>query len=52
VPDAITSYLLAEVTAPVDLGLPKPFVATSLTVTPDALKITAQGIDVDVTALG
>ncbi len=52
VPDAITSYLLAEVTAPVDLGLPKPFVATSLTVTPDALKITAQGINVDVTALG
>ena len=52
VPDAITSYLLAEVTAPVDLGLPKPFVATSLTVTPDALKIMAQGIGVDVTALG
>lgn len=52
VPAAITSYLLAEVTAPVDLGLPKPFVATSLTVTPDALKITAQGINVDVTALG
>jgi LmeA-like phospholipid-binding len=52
VPGAITSYLLAEVTAPVDLGLPKPFVATSLTVTPDALKIVAQGIDVDVTALG
>lgn len=51
VPDAITSYLLAEVTAPVDLGLPKPFVATSLTVTPDALEITAQGINVDVTAL-
>jgi hypothetical protein len=52
VPDAITSYLLAEVTAPVDLGLPKPFVATSLTVTPDALEITARGINVDVTALG
>jgi hypothetical protein len=52
VPAAITSYLLAEVTAPVDLGLPKPFVATSLTVTPDALEITAQGINVDVTALG
>jgi hypothetical protein len=52
VPPAITSYLLAEVTRPVDLGLPKPFVATSLTVTPDGLKITAQGTDVDVTALG
>lgn len=52
VPDAITSYVLAEVTAPVDLGLPKPFVATSLTVTPDALEITAQGLNVDVTALG
>ncbi len=52
VPPAITSYLLAEVAAPVDLGLPKPFVATSLTVTKDALTITAVGNDVDVTALG
>ncbi len=52
VPNAITSYLLAEVTAPIDLGLPKPFVATSLAVTQDALTITAQGTDVDVTALG
>ena len=52
VPGAITSYLLAEVTAPIDLGLPKPFVATSLTVTHDALTITASGTDVDVTALG
>ncbi|MHB1008925.1 MAG: LmeA family phospholipid-binding protein [Propionibacteriaceae bacterium] len=52
VPPAITSYLLAEVAAPVDLGLPKPFVATSLAVTKDALTITAVGNDVDVTALG
>jgi hypothetical protein len=52
VPSAIKSYLLAEVTAPIDLGLPKPFVATSLAVTRDALTITAQGTDVDVTALG
>jgi hypothetical protein len=52
VPNAITAYLLAEVTAPVDLGLPKPFVATTLAVTRDALTITAQGTDVDVTALG
>jgi hypothetical protein len=52
VPEVITSYLLAEVTAPVDLGLPKPFVATSLSVSRDALTITAQGTDVDVTALG
>jgi len=52
VPGAITSYLLAEVTAPIDLGLPKPFVATSLVVTRDALTITATGTDVDVTALG
>lgn len=52
VPGAITSYLLAEVTAPIDLGLPKPFVATSLAVTRDALTITAAGTNVDVTALG
>ena len=52
VPNAITAYLLAEVTAPVDLGLPKPFVATSLAVTRDALTITAVGTDVDATALG
>ncbi len=52
VPPAITSYLLAEVTKPVELGLPKPLVATSLAVTQDALTITAQGTDVDVTALG
>ena len=52
VPGAITSYLLAEATAPVDLGLPKPFVATSLSVTKDALTITAQGTNVDVTSLG
>lgn len=51
VPPAITSYLLSEVAAPVDLGLPKPFVATSLAVTKDALTITAVGNDVDVTAL-
>ncbi|MBI4900692.1 MAG: DUF2993 domain-containing protein [Actinobacteria bacterium] len=51
VPPAITSYLLAEVTKPVDLGLPPPFVATSLAVTKDALTITAQGTNVDVTAL-
>ena len=52
VPNAITAYLLAEVTAPVDLGLPKPFVATSLAVPRDALTITAVGTDVDATALG
>ncbi|HSN11396.1 MAG TPA: DUF2993 domain-containing protein, partial [Propionibacteriaceae bacterium] len=52
VPPAITNYLLAQVTAPIDLGLPKPFVPTSLHVTQDALTITAQGTDVDVTALG
>ena len=52
VPNAITAYLLAEVAAPVDLGLPKPFVATSLAVTRDALTITAAGTDVDVTSLG
>jgi hypothetical protein len=52
VPPAITSYLLSEVAAPVELGLPKPFVATSLAVTKDALTITAVGNDVDVTALG
>lgn len=52
VPTAITNYLLATVAAPVDLGLPSPFVATSLTVQPDGLVITAEGTNVDVTALG
>jgi len=52
VPPAITSYLLATVSAPVDLGLPSPFVATSLRVQPDGLVITAEGTNVDVTALG
>ncbi len=52
VPTAIEQYLLAEATAPIDLGLPKPFAATSLSVTKNALTITAQGSDVDVTALG
>ncbi len=52
VPAAITSYLLATVAAPVDLGLPSPFVATSLSVQPDGLAITAEGTNVDVTALG
>lgn len=52
VPSVIKSYLLAEATAPIDLGLPKPFVATALSVTKDALTITAQGTNVDVTSLG
>ncbi len=52
VPTAITNYLLATVTAPVDLGLPSPLVATSLSVLPDGLVITAEGTNVDVTALG
>ncbi len=52
VPSAITNYLLATVAAPIDLGLPSPFVATSLSVQPDGLVITAEGTNVDVTALG
>lgn len=52
VPSAITSYLLAEVSAPIDLGLPAPFVVNSLDVAQDALTISAQGNNVDVTALG
>jgi hypothetical protein len=52
VPTGITNYLLAAVAAPIDLGLPSPFVATSLTVRPEGLVITAEGSNVDVTALG
>lgn len=52
VPTGITNYLLATVAAPIDLGLPRPFVATSLSVQPDGLVITAEGTNVDVTALG
>lgn len=52
VPKSITDYLLASVTAPIDLGLPAPLTATSLKVQPDGLVITAEGTDVDVTALG
>lgn len=52
VPTAITNYLLATVTAPVELGLPSPFVATAVAVQPDGLVITAEGKNVDLTALG
>lgn len=52
VPQAISDYLLKTVTAPVDLGLPSPFVATSLVVGQDGLQITATGTQVDVTSLG
>lgn len=52
VPKSITDYLLATVTAPIDLGLPSPLVATGVSVRPEGLVISAAGTNVDVTALG
>lgn len=52
VPGAITDFLLATVNAPIDLGLPEPFVASSVSISPDGLAITGGGENVDVTALG